>query len=104
MSQFVQMEDAGVSLVLTVTDSDGVTAFDLSAATTKEIWLGPPAGAAKKKTASFVTTGSDGKIQYATAAGDLDEPGLWDIQAYWVDSGNARHSNIATLEVRANVE
>lgn len=104
MSQFIQYGDQGVNLIVTITDSDGSTSFDISTASVMEIWLGPPTGSAKKKTATFVTDGTDGQIQYATASDDIDEVGLWDVQAYWVVTGSERHSNIATLDVRQNVE
>jgi hypothetical protein len=51
-------------LILTLLDSAGAV-LDISTATTKEILIDGVA-----KAASFVTTGTDGKIKYTIAAGE----------------------------------
>jgi hypothetical protein len=103
MSQWVQLEDEGVAVIIEITESDGSTPFNISTASVKEIWFGAPSGEAKKKTADFVTDGSDGQLSYVLVEGDIDEEGEWDVQAYWVTSGNKRHSTVEQLEVRKNV-
>jgi hypothetical protein len=75
----VRENDVGVVLRLTVKEQGA--AVDLSASTIVEILLRPPLGAARRKTATFTTDGSDGQIEYQTVAGDLNVVGAWSVQA-----------------------
>jgi len=100
---WMQLGDTGVIVELTVTLEDEVTPYDLSSASLTEIHLGPPSGDAKVCTATFVTDGTDGKLQYATLAGDIDVAGTWDVQAYWEDGGDLRRSTVVVFDVYPNV-
>ena len=93
--------DVGTILRVTVTD-DGA-AVDISAATTKQLLLKSPAGAVLTKTAVFTNTGTDGKLQYTTIAGDLSSTGDWQIQASCVFSASQFLSSIGTFTVCENV-
>ena len=105
MATSMQQGDTGVVLTITVYQENGTTKWDLSGATvTKQIILGPPAGSAKVYDASFVTDGTDGALSYTTTDDDIDVPGTWNIQAYWVDSGEDRRSTVTTFEVLENIE
>lgn len=59
--------------------SDGV-AYDVSAATTKSVVFRDPDGFTKTRTASFSTTGTDGKTYYTLVSGDIDKAGGWEVQ------------------------
>lgn len=85
MAVQLHVGDYGTALRLTVSE-DG-TAVDVSAATTKQIKLRTPEGRVLTKTASFVTDGSDGAMQYTLQQGDLDAPGLWRWQGYLAGVG-----------------
>ena len=78
---YVHNGDVGTIFRLTITDTAG-TAIDVSTATTKYIYFQDPLGNKTQKTAAFTTDGKDGKIQYATIAGDIDKVGTWQIQGY----------------------
>ncbi|OGC94097.1 MAG: hypothetical protein A2W25_11990 [candidate division Zixibacteria bacterium RBG_16_53_22] len=54
----------------------------LGLATNLYIYLTPPSGVDKTKAAVLSSNGSDGKMQYVTVNGDLDETGSWQIQGY----------------------
>ena len=73
----VQLNDYGTVFRVTITD-DGV-AVDVSSATTKSIIFKPPSGSKTTKTATFTGSGTDGRIQYTTVAGDINVVGLWYI-------------------------
>jgi hypothetical protein len=62
----VHVGDVGTVFRLTL--SDGSTIVDASGATTKEILFRKPSGAVVTKSAAFTTDGTDGKIEYVTAA------------------------------------
>ena len=78
---YVHNADLGTIFRLTITDTAG-TAIDVSTAAVKYIYFQDPTGAKVQKTAAFTTNGSDGKIQYTTIAGDIDEVGTWMVQGY----------------------
>ena len=78
---YVHNGDIGTVFRLTITDTAG-TAIDVSTAAVKYIYFQDPTGAKVQKTAAFTTNGSDGKIQYTTIAGDIDEVGTWMVQGY----------------------
>ena len=73
--------DIGTIFELTIVDTDG-TAIDVSTASVKYIYFADPDGDKVCKTAAFTTDGTDGKIQYTTIAGDIDEVGTWLVQGY----------------------
>ena len=75
----VQKANVGTSFELTVHDQDG-TVVDLSSATTKSIVFAKPDGTTVTQTATLVNTGTDGKMQYTSIAGDIDQGGVWNVQ------------------------
>ena len=80
----VQINSLGHVIEITVetTDAAGTRgARDISSQTALKIFADPPVGSVKTFTAALTTDGTDGKMQYITAAtGDLDESGVWKIQ------------------------
>lgn len=98
----IHKHDVGTILRLTITD-DGV-AVDVSGSATKQIELRKPSGAVLLKTAAFTNAGVDGKIQYTTIAGDLNEVGDWQMQAKVTFASSSWKSSIATFTVHDNVQ
>ena len=78
--QQCQNSTPNVALQVAVVDQNG-DAVDLSAATALQFWLLAPDGTPRPVPASFVSNGLDGLIEYVTTAQDLNEAGLWSIQA-----------------------
>lgn len=70
----------GVAFKATIQE-DGA-AVDVSTASTKQIKFTKPDGTVETKTATFVTDGTDGVIQYVTVDGDLDMTGGWKATGY----------------------
>ena len=81
MTTYIHKADIGTIFELTITTEAGV-AIDVSTATIKFIYLQKPDGTKLKKTAVFVTDGTNGKIKYTAVAGDIDQVGDWQIQGY----------------------
>lgn len=95
--------DIGTPIELTIT-SDGTTAINISAATTKQITLQAPDGTEATFTASFTGTGVDGKLRYTTTAtSDLAQTGNYLAQAYIVEPTGAWHSSIFRFRVDPNL-
>lgn len=98
----VHLNDVGTIFRMTLVDSDGA-AIDLSSTTQKQLIFKKPSGATLTKTAVFYTDGTDGKIQYTSQAGDLNELGEWQWQAYIVNPVGSWRSNIDKFRVYGNV-
>jgi hypothetical protein len=99
----VHVDDYGTVFIIPIVDQSGAI-VDVSGATTKQIWFENPRGTVTLQTATFTTTGTDGKIQYTTAAGDLPIPGLWKMQGYVVLSGTqAYHTEWLEFAVVRNL-
>ena len=94
--------DVGTEIRLTVTDT-GV-AVDLTDATELTILLGKPSGAVVEKAALVVGDPTDGVINCYTAEGDLDEEGMYLLQARIVLAAWSGHSDTRRLRVYANVD
>lgn len=83
------------------------TAVDVSTATggsDKLLVLRSPSGVVKSLAASFVSSGTDGKIRYTTTSTDLDEVGGWERQ--WqvqLRSGGSVVGSLSTPVVKFEV-
>ncbi|NIQ01599.1 MAG: hypothetical protein GWM98_15440 [Nitrospinaceae bacterium] len=97
----LQKDSVGVTLQVTVQEN-GV-AVDISAATTRQIIITKPDRSKLTKTATFVTDGSDGKIQYVTVAGDLDLAGTYSLQAFVITPAGEYYTEITNLFVAKNL-
>lgn len=98
----IHVGNKNVDFIITITED--CLPIDISAATVKLIYFTKPDRSVIVKTALFVTDGTDGQIHYSTVDGDLDQPGLWKIQAYIeLGSGSAYSSIIKTFKVFCNL-
>jgi hypothetical protein len=75
MSNVLKKGDYGNTIVATVVDEDDIV--DLTAATSIVFKFRKPSGTTLEKTGALFTDGSDGKVKYVTASGDIDESGTW---------------------------
>jgi hypothetical protein len=101
MPSSLRIGDVGTPFKITVYDVDGVV--NLSSCTSKKIYLEKPSGETLEKTASFLTDGSDGIIQYLTIQGDIDEVGTWQIQAKIEFSNSKFSTDIQKFKVLRNL-
>lgn len=90
--------DFGTVIEFTLTDVNG-DAVNISDMTTKEMLLKKPAGSLLTKTAVFVTDGTDGKLQYTTLTGDVNEAGEWQLQIHVAKTDANFYSDIKTVTV-----
>ena len=99
---YLHVGDKNFSFDITITED--CVALNISAATVKEILLQKPSGAILTKAATFTVDGTDGRIYYSTLVGDIDEVGVWKIQArVELGSGSLYHSPIKSFKVMHNI-
>ena len=99
---FAQVGDVGVQLVVQVLDQDGVP-VDVSTASSLVIRIGYPDGTSADRTASLLTTGTDGRIKYLTISGDLPQAGDHSIQARVTIAGSLKSSQLGMFVVNQNI-
>lgn len=98
----VHINDVGFGFDVTVKDQDGA-AINLSAATTRQFTFRKPDETEVTKTPVFITDGTDGQLRYVTIAGDLEQIGLWKLQAYIVLPAGEFYSDIFEFRVWPNL-
>ena len=96
------VNDVGTEIRLNVTD--GGVPMDLTGATELTIRLRKPSNATVDKPAFLVGSATDGVINCYTAAGDLDEAGIYFVQARIVLAAWSGHSEKRQLRVHENVD
>lgn len=95
----VRKGDVGVLFRNTIKDQND-TIVDISGATYMRLnFKKPLSSVLLSVTPVFSSGGTDGRIQYASVSGDLDEVGVYEMQAYIeIGSGNY-HSDIKRFRV-----
>ena len=103
----IQQAVIGHILEITVkkTSATGaVSVRDISGGTTLEILAKPPSGTAKTLTAALTTDGTDGKLDFTTVSGTIDESGIWEIQGKITEGASPiTYTSIGKLKVIANL-
>ena len=101
----IHLSDIGTKFLITIKDADAVVDISGTGATAanKRIIFKKPSGTTVDQAASFDSDGVDGKLYYTTVSGDLDEDGIWKIQAKVIITGQTFHSDIHTFKVHRNL-
>lgn len=103
LPQQCQEDNDGIQLVVNVVDQNG-DPVNLMTASSLEIRLLKPDGTTINKTATVLTSGVDGAVQYTTAAADIAEAGTYEVQAAYVISGKTQTTRRARFRVGENIE
>lgn len=101
MPQEIHVNDQGTEFRVTIKDNS--VAVDISNATVLNIIFRKPDGTSLSVNADLYTDGTDGIIYYRTIFNDLDQSGLYKIQAYVEISGGAYYSSIGSFSVKCNL-
>lgn len=101
--QGCQNENDNIQLVVYVVDENG-DAVNMRTASSKKFKLLTPSGLTLSFDASFLTSGVDGALAYATTKTDLKENGVYQIQAAYTISGKTQTTRLGTFRVGMNVE
>ncbi len=101
MSSEIHVNDIGTEFRITIKD-DGVV-VNLTTASLLQIIFEKPDGSILTVSAAFYTDGSDGIIKYNAVSGDLDQAGLYKIQAN-IEIGSSRYkSSHSSFKVYCNI-
>ena len=102
----IRINDIGTKFLITVKDGDSVvdisgTGSDVN--NKRLIFKKPSTTSILDKPASFDSDGTNGKLYYTTVSGDLDEDGIWKLQAKVIIGSQTFHSDIHTFKVHRNL-
>lgn len=104
MSTFPQLRVGDIGKTIRVHVRNGTTADeDLSSATTLTMKFRKPSGSVVTRDAVLTNTGVDGRAEYVTIAGDLDESGSWNGQLYVVTPSLTYHTTVFAFQVGSNL-
>jgi hypothetical protein len=104
MSCESQLHVGDKNFTFAVTITEDCQPIDISSATDIDIIFSKPDGTSVIKSAVFVTDGTDGKIKYITIDNDIDQAGVWKIQAVvTLGTGSLYHSAVKTFKVFCNI-
>lgn len=95
--------DIGTAFILTIKDQDDNIQNVANASSLQIIFLKPDGATKLTKTATLHTDGTDGKVQYVTVAGDLDQSGTWKVQSRVVIGGADWMSSVSKFKVASNL-
>jgi len=94
----------GEPIQVQVVDKNAV-AVDISSYTTKTITLRDPNGInTRSYAASFVSTGSDGKLQFTPVDGDINVPGNWEGQVLLVKTSVRTLTQVFIIPVEKRLD
>lgn len=95
----VMVGSKGQLCQLTCVDRKGA-AQDVSGFTTIRVVAMPPdSRVAVAAAGTYVTDGSDGKVQFSWAAGDIDREGTWSLQIEFHKTGVIALSYLGSMDV-----
>ena len=98
-----QLNDYGSRLRVTLIDGETELPIDVSAATLVQYVFSRPDNSTFIKTGGFDSNGSDGKVVYLLANGDLNMVGRWSYQVYVTFTGELLHSAVGKFKVLNNL-
>jgi len=107
--QEIHKDDIGTIFEVTIIDPITNRPLNIADATETLIYILKPAVDEETppvrldKTATFTSDGSDGRIEYASIAGDLDIAGRYQIQARVTTPDGVWHSQILKFKVEDNL-
>jgi hypothetical protein len=102
MTEEIHVNDVGTVFVLQMVDKDD-TPLDISTATNTMFTFRKNDGTTIVKTAIFTGNGGDGKLQYTTIGGDMNQSGFWSVQAKVVMPAGTWYSAVIPFKVHENL-
>jgi len=101
MASEIHVNDVGTKFLATIKDNDVVV--DVSSATSITMIFKKPDDEIMQKTGTLESDGTDGKVYYSTIVGDLDEAGLYKLQAKVVLATGTYYTDIYSFKVHCNL-
>ena len=82
---------------------EGYGVLDISSATVKNVIIEKPDNVLITSSGSFLTDGTDGILYYKTLSGDLDQVGVYNVQAYLEMPDFTGYSTPTSFQVYKNL-
>lgn len=101
MASEIHVDNIGTRFSITIQESG--SGVDISGASTKDVIFRKPDDEVIVRSGVFLTDGTDGKIYYDTASGDLDEAGHYKLQAKIITSSGTYFTNIHDFKTHCNL-
>lgn len=98
----IHLNDIGTQFLTTVYDSNN-NIVNLAPATTLQLLFKKPDGTMVTQTALLYTDGTDGKMYYNSAVGDLNQLGRWKLQGYVAIGSSIWYTDIQNFKVVENI-
>lgn len=98
----LQQNCVGITFIVVVTQQDGVTPQDISGATSLNMFLTKPDLSISSNEATFVTDGTDGKMQYTTQSGELSTIGIYKVQGEYISGSGVFYTQKTYFIVEPN--
>ncbi len=95
-------DDVGTIFRITIQEciADVLTPVDVSSQTSMNFYFKKPDDSVITRAPAFTTNGVDGKLQYITVIGDMDQAGVWCLQAEVIlASGGPWRTSIIKFDV-----
>ena len=101
----MQINDFGTVLLITIKDQDDATVnvSSADAEAKRQITFRRKDGSEITKSLSFDSDGTDGKVEYTFADGDIDITGEWEYQVYLDLTAGEWYSSKAVFTVYPNL-
>lgn len=101
----IHQNDIGTRFQVTIKDCGGTDAIDVSNAIYRQFTFRKPSDVLMTRTASIFGDGSatSGVVYYDTVAGDLDEVGMYKLQAKISFASGTYYTDIYTFKVHCNL-
>jgi hypothetical protein len=101
MSSELHVDNIGTRFLVTIQD-DG-EAVNISNASSITMVFKKPDDSIVYRSGILLTNGSDGQVYYDTISGDLDEAGLYKLQARVVMPSGTYYTDVHTFQVHCNL-
>lgn len=102
LSQKIHMGDVGTVFEVQILQPDD-TIYSLEGAQTLTFTFQRPDGTFLTVAGALTTDGTDGKVQYITVAGDLNQEGIWLYQVYIEKDPVIKHTDVSKFRVYPNL-
>lgn len=104
MATEMHVGDDGIVLKFTIeTATSPKVPIDVSASSSITLFLRKPSGTVLSRIPTFVTDGTDGKVQYVTTGNEIDTAGKWKLQLHVVFPTSDWYTAVQSLIVRPNL-
>ena len=101
MASEIHVDDVGTKFLITIKEDSAIV--DISSATALSIFIKKPNDTVLARVGTLHTDGTDGKMYYDIAAGDLDEAGQYKLQGRVSIGTSTYYTDVYHFRVHCNI-